>query len=44
LFGRRGRLELLIGYTPLGNLLALLDREKVPEIQKHLALVGKAPT
>jgi len=29
-------LELLIGYTRLGNLLALLDREEVPEIQKHL--------
>jgi hypothetical protein len=29
-------LEFLIGYTRLGNLLALLDREEVPEIQKHL--------
>lgn len=29
-------LELLIGYTRLGNLLALLDREGVAEIQKHL--------
>ena len=34
-------LELLIGYTRLGNLLALLDREEVPEIQKHLVWVGK---
>jgi hypothetical protein len=28
--------ELLIGYTRLGNLLALLDREEVSEVQKHL--------
>jgi hypothetical protein len=34
-------LELLIGYTRLGNLLALLDREEVPEIQKHLVWVGQ---
>jgi hypothetical protein len=36
LLGGGARLELLIGYTRLGNLLALLDREEVPEIQKHL--------
>jgi hypothetical protein len=35
-------LELLIGYTGLGNLLVLLDREEVPEIQKHLIWVGRA--
>jgi hypothetical protein len=35
-------LELLIGYTRLGNLLALLDRQEVPEIQKHLVWVGRA--
>ena len=34
-------LELLIGYTRLGNLLALLDREEVPEVQKHLVWVGR---
>jgi hypothetical protein len=34
-------LELLIGYTRLGNLLALLDREEVPETQKHLVWVGR---
>ena len=33
--------ELLIGYTRLGNLLALLDREQVPEIQKHLVWIGR---
>lgn len=37
-------LELLIGYSRLGNLLALLDREEVPESQKHLVWVGKGIT
>jgi hypothetical protein len=32
--------ELLDGYTRLGNLLGLLDREEVPEMQKHLVWVG----
>jgi hypothetical protein len=41
LLGGGAGLELLIGYTRLGNLLALLDREEVPEIQKHLVWVGK---
>lgn len=36
LLGGGAGLELLIGYTRLGNLLALLDREEVPEIHKHL--------
>jgi hypothetical protein len=31
----------LIGFTRLGNLLALLDREEVREIQKHLVWVGR---
>jgi hypothetical protein len=35
-------LELLIGCTRLGNLLALLDREEVPEVHKHLVCVGQA--
>jgi hypothetical protein len=34
-------LELLIGATRLGNLLALLDREVVPAIQAHLMWVGR---
>jgi hypothetical protein len=34
-------LEFLVGHTRLGNLLALLDREEVPEIQKHLVWVGQ---
>lgn len=42
LLGGGGGLELLIGYTRLGNLLALLDREEVPEIQRHLVWVGRA--
>ena len=33
--------ELLVGYTRLGNLLGLLDREEVPEAQKHLIWVGR---
>jgi hypothetical protein len=40
LLGGGAGLELLIGYTRLGNLLALLDRQEVPEIQKHLVWVG----
>lgn len=41
LLGGGAGLELLIGYTRLGNLLALLDREEVPEVQKHLVWVGR---
>jgi hypothetical protein len=37
-------LELLIGYTRLANLLAMLDREEVSEIQKHLVWVGGGTT
>jgi hypothetical protein len=44
LLGGGAGLELLIGYTRLGNLLALLDREEVPEIQKHLVWVGRGVT
>jgi hypothetical protein len=44
LLGGGAGLELLIGYTRLGNLLALLDREEVPEIQKHLVWAGRAAT
>lgn len=33
--------ELLVGYTRLGNLLGMLDREEVPEFQKHLVWVGR---
>jgi hypothetical protein len=33
--------ELLVGFTRLGNLLGLLDREEVTEVQKHLAWVGR---
>jgi hypothetical protein len=32
--------QLLVGYTRLGNLLGLLDREEIPEMQKHLVWVG----
>ena len=30
----------LIGYTQLGNLRAISDREEVPEVQKHVVRVG----
>ncbi|SRR6266852_4540920 len=32
--------ELLIGYTRLGNLLGLLDRQEIPEVARHLVWVG----
>jgi hypothetical protein len=40
--GWRLGFELLVGCTRLGNLLGLLDREDVPEVQKHLVWVGRA--
>jgi hypothetical protein len=33
--------ELLVGFTRLGNLLGLLDRQEVTEVQKHLVWVGR---
>jgi len=33
--------ELLVGHTRLGNLLGLLDRQEVPEVQRHLVWVGR---
>jgi len=33
--------ELLVGCTRLGNLLGLLDREEIPEAQRHLLWVGR---
>ena len=41
LLGGGGGFELLVGYTRLGNLLGLLDRQEVPEVHKHLAWVGR---
>lgn len=41
LLGGGAELELLVGYTRLGNLLGLLDRAEVPETQKHLVWVGR---
>jgi hypothetical protein len=41
LLGGGGGFELLVGYTRLGNLLGMLDREEVKEIQKHLVWVGR---
>jgi hypothetical protein len=34
--------ELLVGYTRLGNLLGLLDRQDVSEVQRHLMWVGRS--
>jgi hypothetical protein len=42
LFGGGEGFELLVGYTRLGNLLGLLDREEVSELQKHLVWIGRA--
>jgi len=33
--------ELLVGYTRLGNLLGLLDRQEVPEVKQHLVWVAR---
>jgi hypothetical protein len=33
--------ELLVGVTRLGNLLGLLDRQEIPEVQKHLMWVSR---
>jgi hypothetical protein len=41
LIGAGGGFELLVGYTRLGNLLGMLDREEVSEVQKHLVWVGR---
>jgi hypothetical protein len=41
LFGGGSGFQLLVGYTRLGNLLGLLDREEVSESQKHLVWIGR---
>jgi len=41
LLGGDAGFELLVGYTRLGNLLGMLDREEVKEAQKHLVWVGR---
>jgi hypothetical protein len=41
LLGGRSGFELLVGYTRLGNLLGLLDRQEVSEAKKHLVWVGR---
>jgi len=41
LLGGGAGYELLVGYTRLGNLLGMLDREEVPESRKHLIWVGR---
>ena len=33
--------ELLVGFTWLGNLLGLLDRQEVPEMKRHRVWVGE---
>jgi hypothetical protein len=42
LLGGGSGYELLVGYTRLGNLLGMLDRQEVKEVQKHLVWVGSA--
>jgi hypothetical protein len=41
LLGGGAGFELLVGFTRLGNLLGMLDREEVKEAQKHLVWVGR---
>jgi hypothetical protein len=41
LLGGGAGFQLLVGYTRLGNLLGMLDREEVKEAQKHLVWVGR---
>ena len=41
LLGGGAGFELLVGYTRLGNLLGMLDREEVKEAQKHLVWVSR---
>jgi hypothetical protein len=41
LLGGGSGFELLVGYTRAGNLLGLLDRQEVSEVQKHLVWVGR---
>jgi hypothetical protein len=43
LLGSGNGIELLVGYTRLGNLLGMLDREEVSETKKHLVWIGHAP-
>jgi hypothetical protein len=42
LLGGGSGFELLVGYTRLGNLLGLLDRQEVSEVQKHLVWIAQA--
>jgi|SRR5271166_2494854 len=42
LLGGSPGFELLVGFTRLGNLLEMLDREEVPETQEHLVWIGQA--
>jgi hypothetical protein len=35
------RFDLLVGFTRLGNLLGMLDRQEIPEAQKHLVWIGR---
>jgi hypothetical protein len=41
LLGGGAGFQLLVGYTRLGNLLGMLDREEVKEVQKHLVWMGR---
>ena len=41
LLGSNVGYALLVGFTRLGNLLGLLDRQGVSEVQKHLVWVGR---
>jgi len=40
-FGSNVGYQLLVGFTRLGNLLGLLEREEIPEVKRHLVWVGR---
>jgi nitrogen fixation protein FixH len=39
----RFEFELLVGFTRLGNLLGMLDRQEIAEFKTHLVWIGRMP-
>lgn len=42
LLGHVARFELIVGFTRLGNLIGMLDKQEIPEEAKHLVWVASA--
>jgi hypothetical protein len=42
LVGGGAGFELMVGFTRMGNLLGMLDREEISEVLKHLVWVGRS--